>query len=88
MSEKRQVEVFSAGCPLCRETEKMMRQMACPECQVTVHDVNDPQVAARARELGITRVPTVVIDGKPAPCCTGSGPDPQVLRAACLGQPL
>ena len=88
MSEKRQVEIFSAGCPLCRQTEQMLRQMACDDCQITVRDMNDPQTAARAKELGITRVPTVVIDGKPAPCCQQTGPDPRILRAAGLGQPL
>jgi predicted DsbA family dithiol-disulfide isomerase len=42
-------------------------------------------VAERAKELGVRRVPSVVIDGKLAECCTGRGPDEATLRAAGLG---
>jgi hypothetical protein len=33
-------------------------------------------------------VPTVVIDGKVADCCSGRGPQEAALQAAGLGQPL
>lgn len=88
MADKRQVEVFSAGCVLCAETVELVRGLACQDCQVTVHDMNDLEAAARAKELGVARVPAVVIDGKLAACCAGRGPDQAVLRAAGLGEPL
>jgi glutaredoxin 3 len=41
----------------------MMQRAACPSCELTVHDMNDTNVARRAKSLGIRLVPSVVIDG-------------------------
>jgi hypothetical protein len=74
MSARRKIEVFSAGCPACEETIQMVNQVACPSCEVTVLDMKDKKVAARARDLGIRLVLAVVIDGKLADCCAGRAP--------------
>ncbi len=50
--------------------------------------MKDPAVAERAKSLGVTSVPAIVIYGKPADCCAGRGPDEETLRAAGLGQSL
>jgi glutaredoxin 3 len=63
MARKRRVEVFSARCALCGETVAMVRRIACGSCEVEVHDMRDPAVAARAKSLGVRTVPAVVIDG-------------------------
>ncbi len=86
MSNKRIVEVFSAGCPACEETIELVNRAACPSCEVIVLDMKDPAVASRAKSLGIRSVPAVLIDGKLADCCAGRGPDEATLRAAGLGQ--
>ncbi len=86
MSTKRQIEIFSAGCPACEETVALVNRVACPSCEVTVLDMKNPDVASRAKGLGIQAVPAVVIDGKLADCCTGQGPEEATLRAAGLGQ--
>ncbi len=88
MTRKRKIEIFGAGCPVCEDTLARIDAVACPSCEVTVVDMNGPDVAARARSLGIRSVPAVVIDGKLAECCAGPGADEAVLRAAGLGQPL
>ncbi len=88
MKTKRQIEVFGAGCPACEETIELVKSVACPSCEVTVLDMNDPSVASRAKSLGIRSVPSVVIDGELASCCTGRGPDEATLRSAGLGQPM
>jgi glutaredoxin len=88
MTTKRKIEVFSAGCPVCEETEKLVESLACPSCDVQVLDMNEPAVAARAKALGVRSVPAVAIDGKLATCCAGRGPDEATLRAAGLGQSL
>lgn len=85
MAVKRKVEVFSAGCPACQEAVALVKQAACPSCDVSVLDMNDAGVDQRAKSLGIRSVPAVVIDGKLADCCTGRGPDEATLRAAGLG---
>jgi glutaredoxin len=85
MTAKRKIEVFSAGCPACDETVKMVQRVACPSCDVSILDMHDAKVARRAKSLGIRSVPTVVINGKLANCCQGKGPDEATLRAAGLG---
>jgi hypothetical protein len=86
MTARRKVEVFSAGCLVCEETVALVQRVACPSCEVSVLDLRDPNVARRAKSLGIRSVPAVVIDGQLADCCQGRGPDEAVLRAAGLGQ--
>lgn len=88
MATKRTVEVFSAGCSACDEAVKMVHDIACPSCDVSVLDMHDPNVANRAKALGIRTVPAIVIDGKLADCCSGRGPDEATLRATGLGQPI
>jgi len=88
MKTKRQIEVFSAGCPACEETIKLVKSIACPSCEVTILDMNDPNVASRAKSLSIRSVPSVLIDGQLADCCAGRGPDETTLRSAGLGQSM
>ncbi len=88
MNDKRQIEVFSAGCPACDGALELVNEIACPSCEVSVRDMHDPQVAGRAEILGIRSLPAIVIDGVLAECCTGRGPAEAALRAAGLGQPI
>ena len=64
MTTKRQIEIFSAGCAVCEETVKMVQDMACPSCEISVLDMGDRAVAERARTLGVKSVPALVIDGQ------------------------
>ena len=86
MATKRKVEVFSAGCPVCRETIGLVTRLACDSCEVSVLDMTNAEVTKRAKALGVRSVPAVAINGKLAGCCTGRGPDESTLRAAGLGQ--
>ncbi len=88
MATKRTIEIFSAGCPACEETATLVNRIACPSCDVTVLDMHNPEVARRAKSLGIRSVPAVVINGMLADCCAGPGVEEATLRAAGLGQPL
>lgn len=88
MAEKRKVEVFSAGCPVCDDAVKLVESIACPSCEVTVLDMNDPNVAKRAESIGVRSVPAVVVDGRLADCCTGRGIEESALRAAGLGEQI
>jgi hypothetical protein len=88
MATKRMIEIFSAGCAVCEEMVTRVKQLACPSCEVTVLDMRQPDVARRAKSLGVRSVPAVVMNGQLADCCAGRGPDEATLRAAGLGQPL
>lgn len=51
--EMRLIEIFSAGCPVCKEIVERISEIACEACEIRVLDMRGPQVAQRARELGI-----------------------------------
>ncbi len=87
---KRKVEVFTAGCPVCDEAVKAVRDTACPSCEVTVYDLNKGcatnDCRDKAKAYGVNRVPAVAVDGKLLECCRHGGIDASVLRAAGVGR--
>ncbi|RKX26188.1 MAG: glutaredoxin [Candidatus Zixiibacteriota bacterium] len=91
MCQKRKIEVFTAGCPVCEETVKQVKEVACSSCEVIVYDLNKGcetnECRDKAKEYGIKSVPAVAIDGKLSSCCTNDGVDIEALKAAGLGQP-
>jgi hypothetical protein len=86
MSDKRKIEVFSAGCGMCEDTIEMVQNAACSSCEVTILDMKEPETMTRAKELGVKSVPAVAIDGVLASCCSGRGVDLETLKAAGLGR--
>jgi alkyl hydroperoxide reductase subunit AhpF len=80
MSNAHTIEVFAAACPACDDVIDLVNRVATPGARVKVLDMHDAAVAARARSLGIKSVPSVVIDGKLAPCCASRGIDEATLR--------
>jgi glutaredoxin 3 len=88
MVRNRKVEIFSAGCVICEEAIQLVKNMACPTCDIEVLDMQDPTIANKAKKIGIHKIPTVVIDGKIADCCAGSALNEMSLKRAGIGQPL
>lgn len=86
--QKRQIEIFSAGCRTCKETIKLVQSLACDSCEIKVHDMNARGVAARAKKYGVQRLPAIVINGKLAECCSNRPVEPKALRSAGLGVAL
>jgi hypothetical protein len=84
---KRHGEVFTAGCPICDPAVSLVRDLACPDCEVTVHDLRESGVE-QAAQYGIRAVPAVVVDGRLASCCENTGPRREDLEAAGIGQRL
>lgn len=84
------IEVFIAGCPLCDEAVKTVKEAACPNCEITVYDLREGCETMECREkaaaYGVARVPAVVVDGKLCSCCEGSKVDAASLRAAGVGR--
>lgn len=85
---KRHVEVFTAGCPVCDPAVQLVNELACPDCEVTIHDLHEADAAAKASVYGVKTVPTVVVDGRIASCCDTHGPNRDELETAGVGQPL
>jgi len=84
---KRRIEVFTAGCEVCEEVVKAVREAACDSCEVEVRSTHEKKHADAARGYGIKRLPAVVIDGQLADCCEMGGVDMGRLRSLGLGQP-
>jgi glutaredoxin 3 len=59
------IEIFSAGCPLCRHIIEDIQIGKCQGCNQTVYDVNrmTDELKRKMKEYGVTSVPTTIIDG-------------------------
>ena len=85
---KRKVEIFSAGCPICENTIELVNSLACPSCEIIIHDMHDESVQQQAKKLGVNSIPAVAINGKLATCCQGHGVSAEALKAGGIGTPL
>lgn len=79
------IQIFSAGCALCDEAITLVKDLACPACEIEVLDMQQADVASQARQYGVKRVPAVVVNGKLAECCHGNSINEADLRAAGIG---
>ncbi len=87
----RQVEVFTAGCPLCDEAVQSVNELACECCEVTIYNLSEQKEQTgleKAKQYSITSVPTVVVNGKVVECCGRPSVSKDALKAAGIGQPL
>ncbi len=64
-----------------------MKQLSCSSCDVTVYNLNETGME-KAREYGVTSVPTVVVNGAILECCARRKPNADDLKAAGIGAPL
>ena len=86
MTTKRTIEVFTAGCSCCDDAVKLVQSIACPSCDVRILDMRTDNAAqAKAKQYGIKRVPTVVVDGRLADCCQQNAIDVNTLRGLGVG---
>ena len=83
----RKVEVFTAGCSLCDEAVQLVQNLACPSCRVEVLDMKDESAQQKAKQYGVTRVPSVVVNGTLADCCQTGEVNADSLRALGVGSP-
>lgn len=90
-TEKRRVEVFTSGCPICDDTVRLVKSLVCSSCDLQIYDLQEGcatnECRDNARRYGITAVPAIVVDGVLLDCCRRSPIDVSVLRAAGIGQP-
>lgn len=89
---KRQIEVFTAGCPVCEPVVKTVKEMACNSCEVTVYDLiklSDTKICVdKIKEYNITSLPAVAVNGKLLSCCTNRGVSKEELEAAGIGKAI
>jgi hypothetical protein len=73
-------ELYSARSELCGDALAMVKRLAGSDHLIVVLDITRAEMVHRAKQLGIHRVPRIVIDGKLAECCTSRAPDEATLR--------
>lgn len=87
MEKKRNIEVFTAGCPVCQGVVDMVKELSCENCDVKFYNLNENEGVAEAKAYGLTAVPAVAIDGNLLECCKRRPITKENLQAAGLGQP-
>ena len=87
---KRKIEVFTANCPVCDPVVKMVNELACDNCEVTIYDMikqcDDKTCLNKAKEYGVLRIPAVAVDGKLLNCCESNAITREALMEAGIGQ--
>lgn len=90
-SEQRRVEVFTAGCPICEETVRLVKSLVCPRCELQIFDLREGcatnECREKAKQYGITAVPAVVVNGFLLDCCRREPITADRLSSAGIGQP-
>jgi len=62
---KHNIEVFTSGCPLCRETIQIVEKARCSECTLKEYNILEKkEYLEKARKYRVKSVPSIVVDGK------------------------
>ena len=65
---KRQIEIFTAGCPVCEPVVTLVKETACENCEITIHNLSDQCESkicvTKMNEYGVKRLPAVAVNGK------------------------
>tara|TARA_R110000765_G_scaffold405321_1_gene501842 strand:+ start:221 stop:490 length:270 start_codon:yes stop_codon:yes gene_type:complete len=70
---KRQIEIFTAGCPVCEPVVQLVKETAGKDCEITLHNLSEQCESkiciSKMKEYGIKRVPAIAVNGKLLDCC-------------------
>lgn len=87
---KRQIEIFTAGCPVYDTTIQMVKELACDSCEVSVYDIiklsDDKPFMSKVEGYGIKQIPAIAINGILLDCCKESVITKDRLLSAGVGQ--
>ena len=77
--KQHRIDVYSSECAICEDTLELVQRLAGSDHQVFIHDVRRSDIALRAKQLGVRRIPAVFVNGKLLGCCDHRGCDEQLL---------
>lgn len=90
--EKRKIEVFTAGCPVCEPVVEMVQAMACNSCEVTIYNLSltgdTNKYLEKVKAYNITSLPAVAVNGLLLSCCKGKEVSRQELELAGIGKEI
>ena len=89
---KRKVEVFTAGCPVCDPVVSLVRETACPSCDVVIYNLaeefDNREIMNKLKSYGVNRRPSIAVNGKLLSCCSDNEITKQDLVDAGIGRPV
>jgi len=89
---KRQIEIFTAGCPVCSPVVAMVKEVACSSCEIIIYNLNEEfdnqEVKDKLTGYGVHRIPAVAVNGQLLGCCTNNEVSREELISTGVGQPL
>ncbi len=87
---KRKIELFTAGCPVCEPVVEMVKSMACSSCEVIIYDLTNPAetelLQEKVKTYGIKALPAIAVNGKLLSCCQNKGISVDELKNAGIGK--
>ncbi len=70
---KRQIEIFTAGCPVCEPIVVLVKETACENCEIIIHNLSEQnknkEGITKMKEYGVKRLPAIAVDRKLIGCC-------------------
>jgi 4-hydroxy-3-methylbut-2-enyl diphosphate reductase IspH len=71
---KRQIEIFTAGCPVCEPVVQLVKDTAGNDCEIILHNLSEQCESkiclSKMNEYGVKRLPAIAVNGKLLSCCT------------------
>lgn len=58
------IEIFTAGCELCKDLKDLVEIGKCAGCSLEEFDLRSSENVNKSKSYGIKVVPTIIIDGK------------------------
>lgn len=87
---KKYIEIFTANCPVCDPVVKMVKELACDQCDITIYDLveqcEDKTCLSKLEEYAINKVPAIVVNGSLLSCCKDQEVTKNDLIKAGVGQ--
>jgi hypothetical protein len=87
---KRQIEIFTANCPVCDPVVKMVKDLACDNCEIITYDLvqqcEDKTCLSKLKEYNVQKIPAVAVNGQPLDCCRDNAITKEALMTAGIGE--
>lgn len=86
---KRQIEIFTAGCPVCEPVVQLVKDTVCENCEITVYNLSEQCESKicvkKMEEYGVKRLPAIAVNGELIGCCKNAGITKEDLINAGIG---
>ncbi|MCF6182210.1 thioredoxin family protein [Lutibacter sp.] len=82
---KKQVEIFTAGCPICKPIVQLVKDTANSNCEITIHNLSEINNDSVYKKYNIKRLPAIAVNGKLLECCKNIEITKEDLISAGIG---